>query len=118
MRAGHVAPTPVRRFFATTDSAHENPVLPNLTRELVVSGPNELWYADLTYIRLKTRFDVLPVLLDAWSRKVVGYAISHLLDARLPLAALAAALAQRKPSPGMIHHSDRGGLPEFNRSSL
>jgi putative transposase len=108
MRAGQVTPTRIRRFFATTDSAHDAPVFPNLTRQLVVSGPNQLWYADITYIRLRTRFVFLAVLLDAWSRKVVGYAISHLLDARLPLAALDAALTQRPPPPGLVHHSDRG----------
>jgi putative transposase len=67
----------------------------------------------LTYIRLKTRFVFLAVLLDAWSRKVVGYAISHLLDARLPLAAPEAALTHRRPGPGLVHHSDRGGQPGF-----
>ena len=108
MREGHVAPTRVRRFFATTDSAHDAPIFPNLTRQLAVTGPNQLWFADLTYIRLRTRFVFLAVLLDAWSRKVVGYAISHLLDTRLPLAALDAALTHRRPPPGLVHHSDRG----------
>jgi len=108
MRDGHVAPAPVRRFVATTDSAHDGPVFPDLARELVVTGPNQLWFADLTYIRLRTRFVFLAVVLDAWSRKVLGYAISHLLDARLPLAALDAALASRRPPPGLVHHSDRG----------
>jgi putative transposase len=108
MRAGKIAPTPVRRFYATTDSDHPNPIFPDLARGMAVARANQLWYADLTYIRLKTRFIFLAVLLDAWSRKVVGYAISHLLDARLPLAALEAALAHRQPLPGLVHHSDRG----------
>lgn len=108
MRVGRVAPTRVRRFYATTDSDHESPVFADLTATVPLTGPNQLWYADLTYIRLKTRFVFLAVLLDAWSRKVVGYAISHLLDARLPLAALDAALAQRRPLAGLVHHSDRG----------
>jgi len=75
-------------------------VFPNLVRECVATGPNQLWYADLTYIRLRTRFVFLAVVLDAWSRKVVGYALSPHLDARLPLAALDAALLDRDPPPG------------------
>lgn len=71
-------------------------------------GPNEVWLADLTYLRLEREFAYLAVLLDAWSRRVVGYAVSHSLDARLPLAALEAALESRQPPPGLIHHSDRG----------
>jgi putative transposase len=116
MRRGQVAPTRVRRFFATTDSGHENPVFPDLTRDLRLTGPNQLWYADLTYIRLKTRFVFLAVLLDAWSRRVVGYAISHLLDARLPLAALEAALAQRRPTPGLIHPYDNATIESFMKT--
>ena len=87
---------------------HPAPIFPDRTRTLALSGPNQLWLADITYIRLRTRFVFLAVLLDAWSRKVVGYAISHLLDARLPLAALDAALSERRPPAGLIHHSDRG----------
>ena len=108
MQVGHVAPTRVRRYFSTTHSDEHSPVFPDLARGLTPSGPNQLWVADLTHIRLKTRFVFLAVVLDAWSRKVVGYAISHLLDARLPLAALDAALADRRPAPGLVHHSDRG----------
>jgi transposase InsO family protein len=78
MREGAVTPKRVRRFLATTDSAHDSPIFPNLAARLTVTGPNQLWVADLTYIRLRTRFVYLAVLLDAWSRKVVGYAISHL----------------------------------------
>ena len=76
--------------------------------EIHPTGPNQAWGADLTYIRLRTEFAYLAVILDAWSRKVVGYAVSHLLDARLPLAALDAALENRRPQSGLIHHSDRG----------
>ena len=110
IRVGRVAPTRVRRYYATTDSDHDYPVFADLTATVSVTARDQLWYADLTHIRLRTRFVFLAVLLDAWSRKVVGYAISHLLDARLPLAALDAALAQRRPPPGLIHHSDRGVL--------
>ena len=100
MHDGQVAPTRVRRFIATTRCADDAPVFPNLVRECVATGPNQLWYADLTYIRLRTRFVFLAVVLDAWSRKVVGYALSPHLDARLPLAALDAALLDRDPPPG------------------
>jgi putative transposase len=108
MHEGQVAPVRVRRFVATTRCADDVPVFPNRVRDVAVSGPNQIWYADLTYIRLRTRFVFLAVLLDAWSRKVVGYAISPHLDARLPLAALDAALTDRAPPPGLSHHSDRG----------
>jgi putative transposase len=75
---------------------------------MVVDGPNQLWVADLTYIAIATGFVYLAAILDAWSRRVVGYAISRSLDARLTLAALKSALRTRKPSPGCVHHSDRG----------
>ena len=77
-------------------------------KRIVPTGPNQVWVADLTYLRLKVRFAYLAVILDAWSPKVVGYALGHLLDARLPLAALDAALENRRPGRGLIHHSDRG----------
>ena len=80
-------------------------------------GPDELWVADLTYIRLTTGFVFLAVVLDAWSRRVIGYAISHLLDTRLCLAALDAALDLRRPRAGLVHHSDRGVQPRFKGSS-
>ena len=108
MHLGQVTPTRVRRYFATTRSDESSPVFPDRARHMAPSGPNQLWVADLTYIRLKTRFVFLAIVLDAWSRKVVGYAISHLLDARLPLAALDAALASRQPAAGLVQHSDRG----------
>jgi putative transposase len=108
MRTHALTRQTVRRFLATTDSGHAEPVFPNLAASCVPTGPNQLWVADLTYIRLTTEFVFLAVVLDAWSRKVIGYALSHLLDARLPLAALDAALASRRPAPGLVHHSDRG----------
>ena len=75
---------------------------------MVVDGPNQLWVADLTYIALATGFVYLAAILDAWSRRVVGYASSRSVDARLTLAALKSALRTRKPPPGCVHHSDRG----------
>jgi putative transposase len=97
-----------RRFVVTTNSDHDGPVFPNLAKGVVPSGPDQLWVADLTYIRLLTGFVYLAVILDAWSRRVVGWAISRRIDADLALAALEAAVAARRPPPGCLHHSDRG----------
>jgi putative transposase len=108
MREEALTPRRVRRFMTTTDSDHKEPVYPNLAGDVLPTGPDQLWVADLTYIRLLKEFVFLAVLLDAWSRKVVGYAVSRYLDARLTLAALEAAVASRRPAPGLIHHSDRG----------
>jgi putative transposase len=108
MRAHALTRRRVRRFLGTTNSRHGEPVFPNLAPTLVLTGPNQLWVADLTYIRLREDFVFLAVILDAWSRRVVGYAISQVLDTRLPLAALDVALAARQPAPGLVHHSDRG----------
>lgn len=108
MRESALTPQRVRRFLATTDSAHGEPVYPNLRPGLDLSGPDQLWVADLTYLRLESGFIYLAVVLDAWSRTVVGYAISPLLDTRLCLAALERAREERRPSPGLVPHSDRG----------
>lgn len=97
-----------RRHVRTTDSEHGLPVYPNLYRGEVPGEPDRTWVADLTYIRIPAEFVYLAVLLDACSRKVVGWGLSRRLDSRLTRAALKAAIASRKPSPGCIHHSDRG----------
>jgi putative transposase len=97
-----------RRFVVTTSSDHDGPVFPNLAKGVVPSGPDQLWVADLTDIRLLTGFVYLAVILDAWSRRVVGWAISRRIDADLAIAALEAAVAARQPPPGCLHHSDRG----------
>jgi len=100
-----------RKAFAppTTDSRHGFSVYPNLARRMEPMAPDRLWVADITYIRLDTAFVYLAVILDAFSRKVVGWALEAHLEARLPLAALEMALAARRPPPGeLIHHSDRG----------
>jgi putative transposase len=76
---------------------------------MVVDAPNQLWVADITYIAIAAGFVYLAAILDAWSRRVVGYAISRSVDARLTLAALKAALRTRRPPSGCVHHSDRGG---------
>ena len=117
MREHALTPHRVRAWLATTNSDHKQLIYPNLRSSITPEGPDELWVADLTYIRLTTGFVFLAVVLDAWSRRVIGYAISHLLDTRLCLAALDAALDLRQPRAGLVHHSDRGVQGEFKRSS-
>jgi putative transposase len=97
-----------RHFVVTTDSRHVFGQYPNLLRERVVDGPNQAWVADLTYIRLPTTFCYLAAILDAWSRRVVGWELSVRIDTDLTLSALTRAIATRQPAPGLIHHSDHG----------
>eukprot|EP01036_Dinobryon_divergens_P037545 gene37545-49137_t len=97
-----------RRFVATTDSDHDLPLFPNLYSNVIPSEPDRVWVADITYIRLAAGFCYLAVVLDACSRKVVGYALSRQIDTPLVLAALSAAVRARNPPAGCIHHSDRG----------
>jgi len=97
-----------RAFVVTTDSDHEFEVYLNLASRMKLTGINQLWVADITYIRLKKEFVYLAVILDAFSRKVVGWALDRTLAARLPIVALEQAIAQRQPPPGLVHHSDRG----------
>jgi transposase InsO family protein len=97
-----------RAFVVTTDSRHNLPVYPNLAGALKPSAINQLWVADITYIRLRTEFIYLAVVLDAFSRRVIGWALGRTLEAELTLTALRMALAERQPSPGLVHHSDRG----------
>jgi transposase InsO family protein len=97
-----------RKFVVTTDSDHGLPVYPNLARALVVTGLDQLWVADLTYIRLELEFVYLAVILDAFSRRVIGWALDRTLEAALTLQALRQALVRRRPTPGLVHHSDRG----------
>jgi putative transposase len=97
-----------RKFVITTDSNHGLAVYPNRARELVLTGLGQLWVADITYIRLEWEFVYLAVILDAFSRRVIGWALDRTLEASLTLDALGMALAQRSPAPGLVHHSDRG----------
>jgi len=97
-----------RRWTRTTESDHPYPVYPNLIRDLEVSGLNRVWVADITYIRILTGFVYLAVILDAYSRKAVGHAISSSLASALTLRALSMAIIKRRPQAGCIHHSDRG----------
>ena len=97
-----------RKFVQTTDSNHNWPVYPNLAGELELTGLDQLWVADITYIRLEVEFVYLAVVLDAFSRRVLGWALERTLQDDLSLAALRMALRARSPAPGLIHHSDQG----------
>jgi len=97
-----------RRFIRTTDSEHGFRVYPNLAEHLELTQTNQLWVADLTYVRLQAEFVFLAVVLDAFSRRAVGWALGRNLEASLPLAALCMAIANRHPQPGLVHHSDQG----------
>ena len=117
MREHGLSPKQRRRYVATTDSDHDEPIFPNLAADMVPDGPNQLWVADITYVAIASGFVYLAVILDAWSRRVVGYAISRSIDARLTIAALDAAVRSRAPPAGCVHHSDRGSQPGLKRSS-
>jgi len=108
MREHDLQPKQRRRYVATTDSNHAGPIFPNLAKDLVPDRPDQLWVADLTYVGIPGGFVYLAAILDAWSRKVVGYAISRSMDARIAVAALKVAIRNRNPAKGCIHHSDRG----------
>lgn len=97
-----------RAFVVTTNSHHDFEVYLNLARHVKLTGLNQLWVADITYIRLQKEFVYLAVILDAFSRKVVGWALDRTLATSLPKAALEMAIAIRQPGPGLVHHSDRG----------
>lgn len=97
-----------RAFVSTTDSKHALKVFPNLARELVITGPDQLWVADITYIRLPGEFVYLAVVLDAFSRRVIGWALERHMMTELALSALQMALSYRQPQPGLMHHSDQG----------
>ena len=98
-----------RKFVvATTNSNHDRPVYPNLAGNLELSGLDQLWIADITYIRLESEFVYLAVVLDAYSRRVIGWALGRTLEDDLCIAARRMALQLRRPGPGLVHHSDRG----------
>jgi len=97
-----------RRFLVTTNSNHNFEVYLNLARRMSLTGIDQLWIADITYIRLKAEFVYLAVILDAFSRKVVGWALDRTLANRLTITALERAVARRRPRAGLVHHSDRG----------
>jgi len=97
-----------RKRIKTTDSRHRFPRNPNLIKGMVIRCLNQVWLSDITYIRIRTGFVYLAAILDAYSRKVIGYAVSTSLDTALTLEALKMAIARRRPGPGVIHHSDEG----------
>ena len=107
-KAGPQGVTRRKRALTTVRRSEDRPAPDLVQREFSASGPNQLWVADITYIRLKRECGYLAVLLDAYSRKVVGWALDRTLAARLPIAALTHALAERHLPPGLVHHSDRG----------
>jgi len=108
MRASDLLVKCKRKWVSTTDSRHGFRVYPNLYREAQLTSINQVWVADLTYLRLRWEFVYLAVILDAFSRRVVGWALSRSLESELTISALQAALADRCPPAGLIHHSDRG----------
>jgi putative transposase len=108
MRKDNLLAVQPKSFVVTTDSEHELEVCLNLASRMKLTGVNQLWVADITYIRLQREFVFLAVILDAFSRKVVGWELDRTLTARLPMAALEKAIAQRQPPSGVVHHSDRG----------
>jgi transposase InsO family protein len=108
MREDNLLCVAKRKFMVTTDSAHPLPVYPNLPPRMEVTGINQLWIADITYIRLEEEFVYLAVILDAHSRRVIGWHLDDTMGETLTLAALRMALEEREVRAGLVHHSDRG----------
>jgi len=97
-----------RKFVVTTDSNHKRKIYPNLAPNIILTATDQMWRADITYIRLRDEFVFLAVILDAYSRRVIGWALDRTLEDELTLTALRMALARRVVQPGLVHHSDRG----------
>jgi transposase InsO family protein len=97
-----------RKFVVTTDSNHTRKIYPNLAPTLILTAPDQLWRADITYIRLREEFVFLAVILDAYSRRVIGWALGRSMEDELTLTALRMALSRRVVQAGLVHHSDRG----------
>jgi putative transposase len=108
MRERGLLKKPKRRWVKTTDSIHNHRIYPNLILNLAVTGPNQVWSADITYISIRNAFVYLAVILDLFARRAVGYAISRNIDTVLCLEALQMAIENRQTPEGIIHHSDRG----------
>jgi len=108
MREDNLLAVQPRAFVVTTDSDHGLEVYLNLAGRMQLTGIDQLWVADITYIRLKAEFVYLAVILDGFSRRVVGWSLDRTLTARLAIATLDQAIAERHPFPGLVHHSDRG----------
>lgn len=97
-----------RKYILTTDSRHDCQVYLNLAARMMVTGVDQLWVADITYIRLRVEFVFLAVVIDRFSRKAIGWALDRTLAARVAVAALEQAIVRRQPPPGVVHHSDQG----------
>jgi transposase InsO family protein len=97
-----------RKFIVTTDSSHQRKIYPNLAKRMMLTGMDQLWIADITYIRLRGEFVYVAVILDAYSRRVIGWALDRTMEDELTLNALTMALSRRVVEPGLVHHSDRG----------
>jgi transposase InsO family protein len=97
-----------RKFVVTTDSNHTRRIYPNLARDMILTATDQLWRADITYIRLRDEFVFLAVILDAYSRRVIGWALDRTMEDSLTLTALRMALSRRIVQAGLVHHSDRG----------
>ena len=108
MREDNLLAVQPRQFVVTTDSDHKLEVYLNLASRMKLTEIDQLWIADITYIRLKTEFVYLAVILDGFSRMVVGWALGRTLASRLAITALEQAIAKRQPPPGLVHHYDRG----------
>jgi putative transposase len=108
MREDNLLGMQPERFVVTTNSNHKLEIYLNLASRMKLTGINQLWVADITYIRLKAEFVYLAVILDGFSRKVVGWALDRTLAIRLTIGALEQAIKSRQPEPGLVHHSDRG----------
>jgi transposase InsO family protein len=108
MREDNLLGIQPKRFVVTTNSNHKLEVYLNLAGRMKLAAINQLWVADITYIRLKAEFVYLAVILDGFSRRVVGWTLDRTLAARLTIGALEQAIADRRPEPGLVHHSDRG----------
>jgi transposase InsO family protein len=108
MREDNLLAIRYRKYILTTDSQHGQEVYVNLAARMTVSGINQLWVADLTYIRLRVEFVFLAVIIDRYSRKAIGWALDRTLAARVTVRALRQAVTQRQPPPGVVHHSDQG----------
>lgn len=108
MRSDNLLAVRFRKYILTTESQHECQVYVNLAARMTVTGINQLWVADITYIRLRAEFVFLAVVMDRFSRKAVGWALDRTLAARVAVTALRQAIAHRQPPPGVVHHSDQG----------
>ncbi len=108
MRADNLLCVRKRKFVVTTDSSHTRRVYPNLARDMILTATDQLWRAGITYIRLRDEFVFLAVILDAYSRRVIGWALERTMEDSLTLTALRMALSRRVVEAGLVHHSDRG----------